>query len=330
RLDFSVNTNPLGLPERVRRVIKDSIDSTNIYPDPEKTLLHGSIAEHHGVRSANVLCGNGASELFMAIVHAMRPKNILIPVPSFYGYEYVAKACGAFTEYYERGSEYGLGEKFISVLSDDSRGWDMTFISCPNNPTGLMVPIPVLEHILDVCEEHDIYCVLDLCFLELTAEYEEYEKFLNEHEYPHLIKVYAFTKTYAMPGIRIGYIITEQGVRDRIAQQIPEWNISMLAEKAGLACLEEQQYLEESREFIRRERSWMKENLKELSIESYESHTNFLYVYTESPIFDILFRERILIRDCSNFRGAEEGYYRIALRRHDENKELLKILKNNM
>ncbi len=103
-----------------------------------------------------------------------------------------------------------------------------------------------------------------------------------------------------------------------------------MAQKAGLACLDEVQYVAESREFIRRERSWMRDQLRELSIDSYASKANFLFVMTDNPIFDILFRERILIRDCSNFRGVGEGFYRIALRRHEDNKELLSILKREL
>ena len=330
KLDFSVNVNPLGIPARAKKLFENSADAALIYPDPEKMLLNAAIAEHHNVRSANVLAGNGSSELFMAIVHSLRPQNILIPVPSFYGYEYVANACNAYTEYYERGNEYGLGEKFMNVLTNGSRDWDMVFLSCPNNPTGLMITIPVLQRILELCEDYGIYCVLDLCFLELTDEYEEYEKFFNSHVYPHLIRVYAFTKTYAMPGLRLGYLIAEESLSDSISIHLPEWNISTIAQLAGVACLDESQYIAESREFIRRERAWMRDELKALDIDTYASRANFIFAMTPSPIYDMLLRRRILIRDCSNFRGVGSGFYRIALRNHEDNKKLLSILREEL
>ena len=172
--------------------------------------------------------------------------------------------------------------------------------------------------------------MLDLCFLDLTDLSDEYEEYFRSHVFPHLIRVYGFTKTFAMPGLRLGYLIASEEVRDRVAAHIPEWNLSILAQLAGVACMEEQQYLLESREFIRRERPWMREKLRDLGIETYDSAANFLFMITDKPIFDILFHDRILIRDCDNFRGLTKGSYRIAMRGHDDNQELIRVLRDNL
>ncbi len=330
RLDFSVNVNPFGIPGRVKKQLENALSYAEHYPDYDQTLLRTVIGQRHGVRSAQVLGGNGASEVLMAIMHGMTPKRILIPVPSYVGYEYVANAIGGDIDFYERQSEFGLGEKFISYLETNADKTDMVILASPNNPTGLMISIPTLTRILEICEKNDIYCLLDLCFLDLTDLSDEYEEYFRSHVYPHLIRVYGFTKTFAIPGLRLGYMIASEEIRDRIAVHIPEWNLSILAQLAGVACLEEKQYLLESRDYIRREREWMRAEFKDLGIDSYDSAANFIFVITEKPIFDILFHDRILIRDCDNFRGLSKGSYRIALKKHDDNEELIRVLRDNL
>ncbi len=330
RLDFSVNVNPLGIPGRVKKQLEHAMSYAEHYPDYHQTLFRSVIGQRHGVRSAQVLGGNGASEIFMAVMHGIHPHKVLIPVPSYIGYEYVCNAIEADIDFYERKSEFGLGQRFISYLEEHAKETDMVILSSPNNPTGLMISIPTIDTILDICERNDIYCMLDLCFLDLTDLSDEYEEYFRSHVFPHLIRVYGFTKTFAMPGLRLGYLIASEEVRDRVAAHIPEWNLSILAQLAGVACMEEQQYLLESREFIRRERPWRREKLRELGIETYDSAANFLFMITDKPIFDILFHDRILIRDCDNFRGLTKGSYRIAMRGHDDNQELIRVLRDNL
>ena len=93
RLDFSVNVNPLGMPESVRQALQEAVESCTEYPDIRQEALRAAVSDTLGVRTEDILLGNGASELFMAVVHALKPGKTVIPVPSFYGYEYAAKAC---------------------------------------------------------------------------------------------------------------------------------------------------------------------------------------------------------------------------------------------
>ncbi len=330
RLDFSVNVNPLGIPERVKAVLRNALDYADHYPDHEQTLFRAAVASKHHVRSAQVIGGNGASELFMGIMHAIRPARCLIPVPSYVGYEYVTGAVGCETVYYERGSEFGLGPKFLSYLEEYGDDFDMLILACPNNPTGIMIRTETLREVMKICVDKGIYLLLDLSFLDLTDRSEEYEKFfLSEHN-PYFIRVYGFTKTYAVPGLRLGYALASEPVRDIIARQLPEWNLSMLAQHAGVACLEDGEYLKKTREYIMKERPWLREELGKLGIETYDSESNFLLLSPDRPIFDILFHDRVLIRDCDNYRGLPAGHYRIAIRSHSDNMELIRVLKQHL
>ena len=111
--DFSVNINPLGIPEKVKTALCDAVAMCGRYPDPEAEALKRAVAAMLAVPEEYFLFGNGASELFMAIMHGIKPKKTLIPVPSFYGYEYAAEAVGGEIIYYEmrREDAFGLNDR---------------------------------------------------------------------------------------------------------------------------------------------------------------------------------------------------------------------------
>lgn len=126
-MDFSVNTNPLGIPQSVRDAMQGAITHVGEYPDPENALLTEALASHLLIPKERLCFGNGASELFMAIVHALKPKKILLPVPSFYGYEHAAEAAGceivAFLLRAE--NDFALQEDFYSFLTEET---DLIFL----------------------------------------------------------------------------------------------------------------------------------------------------------------------------------------------------------
>ena len=95
-LDFSVNINPFGMPQRVREALEAAVAWCERYPDIRSEALRDAIAGAKGIAPADIVCGNGwLSELFPAILRAVHAKKVLLPVPSFYGYEYAAKSVGA-------------------------------------------------------------------------------------------------------------------------------------------------------------------------------------------------------------------------------------------
>ena len=120
-LDFSVNVNPFGIPEKVKSAMHEAIEQCEHYPDIENTELISKISKKYRISKANILPGNGASELFVAIVHALRPERILLPVPSFYGYEKAAEAAEADIIYYKMKEEDGfcLTEDILPELTED-------------------------------------------------------------------------------------------------------------------------------------------------------------------------------------------------------------------
>ena len=205
-LDYSVNINPLGIPASVETALREAVSLCSRYPDIRQEKLKAAIAEMDKVSADEILCGNGASELFPAILHALKPKKILIPVPSFYGYEWAAGTEACEVSYFpvREQDNFVLGEDFIEALDKET---ELIYLANPNNPTGQLIPPEILKGILKRCQELDIIVVVDECFLPFCEEASIYEEMEAGMKCGNLIQVRAFTKTFAIPGVRLGYLI---------------------------------------------------------------------------------------------------------------------------
>ncbi len=327
KLDFSVNINPFGMPEPVKDCLFKAVEDCTLYPDMECGQLRCAVSKRTGVDKNAILCGNGASELFMAITHGLKPNSCVLPVPSFYGYQKALQAVGSRISYYPLREEDGfcIGEDIKAYLQ---KGVSMLFLTNPNNPVGNGLSHDFLLELLKWCRERDITTVVDECFIDFVEE-DGVRTLLSELEcFENLILVQAFTKIYAMPGLRLGTLFCSNPMlQEKIREQLPEWNVSVLAQQAGIAALKQQKYVEKTVELVKRERVFLKEELEKLEIFVYPGTANFLLLKTNLPLYEKLLNEGILIRDCSNFQGLEKGFYRVAVKQRDENLQLVRTIK---
>ncbi len=323
-LDFSVNTNPMGLPESVKKALAGSEEIYTRYPDTKCRALRGALAEHHGVLPENVLCGNGAADMIFRICAWKKAKNVLMLAPTFSEYE---RSVGIFGG---RVSEYPLSEENGFVLTEDfaehiTDTTDMVFLCTPNNPTGRLISPNVLEKVLQRCIETDTLLVLDECFIEFT-----FGKSMAGYaaDYPQLLILRAFTKLYSMAGLRLGYLLGAAEILNEISVYGAEWSVSGPAQAAGIAALSaEPEWAALSRETARRERIFMVESIETLGIEVIPSDANFMLLRSELPLHERLKERGILTRRCANFSGLDDKYIRIALKSREENEMLIKVLR---
>ena len=325
-LDFSVNINPLGMPDGVQDAILNNISGYETYPDIRYTALREAVAGKERVQAERILCGNGASELIMAVVRAEKPYKCAVAAPSFSGYERAVSAYGAETEYYKLDEKNGFGyADACSQLKD--MDIQMCFICNPNNPTGITIPQDLLEEILETCAMQGIFMVVDECFLDFVKDPEKHTLKEKLAKYPGLFILKAFTKRYAIPGVRLGYGFCSDGeVLDRMEAVTQPWNVSTMAQQAGMAALKEAEYVEAGRQIIFRESAWMKEKMRQLGLTVYPSEANYIFFYGPEDLFEICVAKGILIRDCSNYLGLKKGYYRVAVKLHEQNEKLIEVL----
>ena len=333
-LDFSVNTNPYGMPRSVRKAATLAAQQGESYPDIACRQLREEICRYErshftgaeNLQPQQILTGNGASELIMALAHAYAKTHVLLQSPLFSGYERAFRAAGADILYTQSGCRYALSEHTPSRILDLRP--DIAVLCHPGNPTGAMIPEALLWQITQACICTGTLLAVDECFLPFVRDCRERSSARFLQTGCNLVILRAFTKLYAMPGIRLGYAVwSDQETADRIAGHLPEWNISVQAQEAGLAALREESYVAETTLRIRKERERLREALEAAGLVTVPGEANFIFLYSDTELYEPLLQRGILIRRCCNYHGIpEQGYYRIAVRKREENDRLLEAL----
>ncbi|MDO5135434.1 MAG: pyridoxal phosphate-dependent class II aminotransferase [Eubacteriales bacterium] len=325
-LDFSANCNPLGTPDSVKEAVIQSLEGMSHYPLVGCGPLREAIGAYEGVKGSQVICGNGAAELIFSLCRAMGPKRALVAAPTFAEYELALDSVGCQTEHFYLREEEGfvLGEAFLEALSP---GLDVVFLCNPNNPTGILIPRELLRDILEACARRGIFLVVDECFLDFVEDRERHTLSGELESRRNLFLLKAFTKRYAMAGIRLGYgLCGDPALLERMEAVNQPWNVSSMAQAAGLAALKEEAYVERGRELVAAERAYLRENLRALGLRIYPSAANYVFFQGPENLFERCVERGILLRDCSNYSGLRKGFCRAAVKRREENRRLIQVL----
>ena len=326
QLDFSANTNPYGTPQAVLDAMSAVLSRVHQYPDPYCRELVKAISEFEGVPKDWILCGSGAAELIYSYCEALGPGRAMELAPTFSEYSLALERVGCQVERYSLKKEnyFSLTEDFLPAL-ERSRP-DVLFLCNPNNPTGQVIGLPLLEKILDVCEEQGTCLFVDECFLDLSDDGVSLKSHLGEH--PNLFILKAFTKSYGMAGVRLGYCLCAQGqLLEEMSHTVQPWNVSTLAQSAGVAALHERAFLQRTRALIPVERQWLQSQLEALGFWVCPSKANYLLFQGSQDLWEQLRKQGIAIRSCGNYHGLGTGWYRIAVRLHGENECLIRAMK---
>ena len=324
RLDFSANINPAGTPDAVRQAIVRAAAHCGAYPDPYCTKLRQKIASFEGVPAEAVLCGNGAAELIYAFAYALpKAKKALIVSPTFCEYETALRAAGVAPDHLLLREADGF---FVTdTLSRvDFSAYSALFLCSPNNPTGLTVDVRMVEALAQT----GVRLFLDLTFLDLTDNPEKYDIPSLIQRHPNVTVLRAFTKSYAMAGVRLGYVLCgDSAFLEAMSEKTQCWNVSVLAQAAGVAALDCGAWLKASVAEIAAERARLTQALRQLGVRVWPGEANFLLLYSDADLCGELRKRGILLRDCANYPGLRKGFVRIAVRTREENDALLAALR---
>lgn len=317
-LDFSANINPLGMPANVRTALRAGVRGFEAYPDPECRALRRAIAEREAVDPANIVCGSGASDLIYRLARVLSPKKALVTAPAFSEYEKALLEAGARVERFrlKEENDFRLDDGILGHIPE--RG--AVFLSSPNNPDGGMIDRPLLEKIISECRQKRAAFVLDQCFADFART--------RRGGLPRPpIALKAFTKIYAMAGLRLGYLVCEDAsVAAKIAASGPCWSVSSPAQTAGLAALKESTFVPRTRRFIAHERDFLSGKLAELGLRVFPSEVNYLLFKGPIGLDAALLRRGIAIRGCADYHGLGPEFYRTAVRTRAENEILVRTM----
>lgn len=325
--DFSTSVSPSGTPEPILRTLTDAARCVGRYPDLLQREFRRRGAAAEGVDMAEIWGGAGSSELFVAIVRALAPKRALLFTPCFYGYRHALLAAGVPEIAQARLDPHDGFALAADAAGAIVEGTDLVFIANPNNPTGRAVDPTSMARLLDRCEEVGAAVVVDECFLRLATRGESVKRRAVRSE--RLYVVDAFTKLFAIPGVRVGYVVSNAGNIDRVRAALPEWNLSAFADAAagvGFELLVRGGYVEDARRASEEGRRVLAAGLRELGADVVESDANFILFRAPAGLDRRLLRRGIMIRNCGNFDGLDDQYYRAAVKTPEENALLLDAL----
>ena len=340
-LDFSSNINPLGVPPTVRRLLADQPDLALRYPDPDYRDLRQGLGQWLGLPADQVAVGNGASELIREVLLVLKPRRVMVPVPGFAEYSRAAAHLGIEVMGHRLEADRGFAldaQRFQADL--DAHHPEVVFWCNPNNPTGQQLDGSSLGAMAQACRAAGAWLVVDETFIELSrlGEGASAVPLVSSSQGDRLVVLRAFTKVFALPGLRLGYLATSPGFAARVRASLVPWSVNGFAAQLGHLCHEETAYLAETRRWMAHEPDWFYDQLMALAQDSgsplesfWRPDVNFLLGRlrpgnTAANLRQVLLDQGILIRDCGNFAGLSAQYFRVAVKSRHANQRLVEAL----
>ncbi|MCX5710969.1 MAG: threonine-phosphate decarboxylase CobD [Candidatus Omnitrophica bacterium] len=333
-IDFSVNTNPLGLPKGLSGIISKNTDIILRYPDSSSERLKGRLAALHDIEPENIAIGNGSIELVYLVPRAFKIKKALIITPTFSEYEFAVRSNGSVPAFFNTCEKDDF-KIDCGKLAEHLPRHDAFFLCNPNNPTGAILHSNDVLCLSRLSKKHNGLLILDEAFIEFTEESRNAAIISYAVKSGTLVILRSLTKFFAIPGLRLGYAIGHKRIIEKITKLQYPWNINSLAQLAGVKALTDKGYIDQTRLFVAKERQYMFEKLGNVKgLKVYPSSANFILcklqstpIYSSIELTQRLLRDGIYIRACGNFRGLNDKFFRVAVRRRDDNNLLINSIK---
>ena len=359
-LDYSSNINPYGIPESLKSRIIENLEILERYPDPDYVELREKLANLNNVNLSDIILGNGATEIIFLFMKVINPKKILIVSPTFGEYERAVKAVGTSRnsidlscsddnknienkeieiEYFELKESDDFNLNTGNLKNELEKKYDLLIICNPNNPTGKFLKLTQTEEILKECNKYDTKLFIDEAFIEFLTDGMKESIINTEENKKNLFVTRAFTKFFAIPGLRLGYgMYFDKELEKKISEKKEPWSVNNIAEIAGLTVLDDTEYIEKTLKWITKEKIYMYEKLNEISgIKVYETEVNFITGKIDEKLFleglnvkilrEKMLEQGILIRDASNFKFLDERFFRLAIKDRESNDRVIEAMK---
>ena len=360
-LDYSSNINPYGIPESLKKRITENLEILERYPDPDYVELRQKLSNLNKVNLSDIILGNGATEIIFLFMKVINPKKILIVSPTFGEYERAVKATEISGDTVSLSSSNGdnknIENKKIEIEyfelkeSDDFKlnignlknelenKYDLLIICNPNNPTGKFLKLAQTEEILKECNKYNTKLFIDEAFIEFLEDGMKESIINTEGNKKNLFVTRAFTKFFAIPGLRLGYgMYFDKELEKKISEKKEPWSVNNIAELAGLTVLDDTEYVEKTLKWIAEEKIYMYEKLNKISgMKVYETEVNFITGKIDEKLFseglnvkilrEKMLEQGILIRDASNFKFLDERFFRLAIKDRASNERVIEAMK---
>ncbi|MCK5825908.1 MAG: cobyric acid synthase [Desulfuromusa sp.] len=321
-LDFSASINPLGFADWLRPLISSQISRLVHYPDPQGEELIAALAKFHQINPDEIIIGNGASELLYLLPQVLDCRRLLIPIPSYGDYANLARGAGLAIAHLplREDNDFQLDiDQLASMITTD----DLIVIGHPNNPTGKLCDTDALR---DLVKNHpQNYFIVDESFIDFVDP----KHSLRWYRPENLIIVQSMTKSWAIPGLRLGYALGDPTIITAMGRLRPDWSVNTLAQSVGVRALQDNSFLPKTCKYVAERRDELFTQLRKIdALSPLSGDANFLLVRNNHPqisvsqLADKLLKKKIIIRTCESFEGLGSNYFRVAVRNAEEQQQL--------
>jgi len=330
-IDFSANINFLGPPPQLYQKLQNELNLIENYPQPDSENLRCRLAQNYGFAANNYILGNGAVELIYLLISVLEPNYSLILAPTFSEYEKALNSKGSDIKYHYSNKSNKFRIDVEKLKGDISQDIDLCILCNPNNPTGNFIDRETIFNILQYNKKRDIYTVIDEAFVDFMDR--DISAATLVKEYDNLFVLRSLTKFFAIPGLRLGFGIGQKNIINKMHDHKDPWNVNIMAQIAGELLLKQRQYIENTKISVNKEKNFLYNSLKKYKdIDVYYPNANYIFIdisdlnITAPHLCEKLAKRAILIRDCSNYRGLDNNFIRIAVKKREHNLKLLEQL----
>ncbi len=329
--DFSVSTNPFDYPPGFIEYLASELSGISRYPEVQSETFTAAVTAHHSLCSGNVLAGNGSTELLYLIPRAFAIRKAVVAAPSYIDYEDAVTIAGGECQrlflHWENDFAVNYGE--IDRLAATA---DAVILAHPNNPNGRLLDVTAVWPLMQ--KHTDVLFVIDEAYLPLSGAGSEHS-FITSPPEPNVIVLRSMTKSFSIPGLRLGYAVGTASVIEKLIRYKEPWTVNSLAQKAGIFLLPCTDWLKMTTGVIADERTRLTEALSHISgLTPFMSDTNFFLLkivrdgLTALELQLELVKHDCFIRNCDNYPGLDSSYFRIAVRKPDENTRFIETLES--
>lgn len=327
-VDYSVNINPLGVSDNIRQAIISSIDNICKYPDIGGNAAKKAISKHLNTDIQNIVMGNGASELIYLYARAIQPKKVLIIEPTFNEYRRAFTLAGSeiYSYILDSNDDFTFDiDAFCNKVEEVKP--DVVVLCNPNNPTGKYIGIDLISKIVDIVKQENSFLFIDESFVEFTGN----DPIGSVIGYEWILSLRSMTKYYAVPGLRIGYAVSNEKVIEMMERYKEPWTMNTFALDIVPKVIEDMEFHRKVMQWVTGEREFMYDALRKVDIlKVYKSYSNFflceLKYFSGNKLNEELLKDDMFVRVCDDFVSLSDRFVRIALKGREDNIKLVSRL----
>lgn len=315
-MDFSSNINPLSPSPKAFEFLKKNLSLIKTYPDPLYKNLKEAISKYSSCATDNIILGLGSTELLTNAINLINPKKALILSPSYSEYENELNKINAEIFFYTLKLENNFRidlDEIINLINKNNI--ELFVFANPNNPTGSILKKDQIEEIL---KKTCAYIIVDETYIEFT-DMKIFSSVGLIKNYNKIIISRGTSKFFGVPGLRLGYALNSQkDLLNKFTNKEILWQINICADLMGQVMFKDKEYIENAFSYIKEQREKLMSELENIpSLKAVNSSGNFILVKLKKGSVKSLVKKLrenlIIVRDCSDFKGLDESYFRFCI-----------------